>query len=68
MFTGWMVLAGLATSIQTLGSLLRKPCLGKGGQKNSTKSEFGQFTSIEKCAQQLFIELFRQSNKFAKPF
>jgi hypothetical protein len=35
-----------------IGILIEKPQAGKAGQKNLTKSEFDEFTSIEKCAQQ----------------
>jgi hypothetical protein len=36
-------------------------------QKISTKSEFYEFTSMEKCTQLLLIECIWQSQKFDKP-
>ncbi len=56
---GIQVLAGLAPSSQTIGSLLRTD--------RPAKCEFDEFTSIEKYTQILFIEHIRQSQKFDKP-
>jgi hypothetical protein len=65
--SGIQVLAGLAPSNQTAGSLLRTSRAGKASNKNSAKSEFGEFTLIEKYAQLLLIERIRQSQIFDKP-
>ena len=46
------MLAGLTPSNHIVGSLLR------------TKSEFGKFTSMEKCTQLLLIECILQSQIF----
>jgi hypothetical protein len=50
---GKQVLACLAPNSKVL---VENPLAGKVGQKNSTKREFGEFTSIEKCAQQTLTE------------
>ncbi len=56
---GIQVLAGLAQSSQTIGSLLRTD--------RPAKCDFDEFTSIEKYTQLLFIEHIRQSQKFDEP-
>jgi hypothetical protein len=48
--------------------LTENPVAGKAGQNKSTKSEFGEFTSMEKCTQVLLIECIWQRHKFNKPF
>jgi hypothetical protein len=48
--------------------LTENPGAGKAGQKKSAKSEFGEFTSMEKCTQVLLIERICQRQKFNKPF
>jgi hypothetical protein len=48
---GIQVLAGVAPSSQTVGSYLRTSLAGKSIQKNSTKREYSEFTSMEKCTQ-----------------
>ncbi len=60
---GIQVKAGLAPSIQTVGSYLRTRWLAKKWPNDG----FGEFTSVEKYTQLLFIECIRQSQKFVKP-
>jgi hypothetical protein len=45
------VLAGLATSGQTVAPLIRTPWPNKAGQKNWSKKSFGKFISMKKCSQ-----------------
>ncbi len=60
------MLAGLAPSSQTVGSLLKTPGQQSSPEKKWNKSEFGKFTSMEKYAQPLLIERSRQSQNFKK--
>jgi hypothetical protein len=50
------VLAGLAKSNQTVGTLLRNPWPMKLTYQFSQKSDFGEFTLMEKCTQQLLMK------------
>ncbi len=43
------------------------PQNGKTGWNNLAKSECGELTSMEKCAQLLFIKYIWQSTKFDHP-
>ncbi len=59
------VLAGLAPSGQTVGSLLRTPA-GKASQNFSAKCHFREFTSMEKYTRLFLIKRILQSQKFDK--
>jgi hypothetical protein len=60
-------LAGLATSSQTVRSLLRNPLGSKAVWKKITQIEFGKFASVEECTQLLLIQHIQKSKKFNKP-
>jgi hypothetical protein len=61
---GIQVLAGLATSNQTVRSLLRNPLGSKAVWKKITKIEFGKFALVEECTQLLLIQHIQKSQKF----
>jgi hypothetical protein len=64
---GIQVLGDLATSSQNSRFLFENLLTHKVGKINLTKSEFNEFTSMEKCTQLLLIERIRQTQKFDKP-
>jgi hypothetical protein len=64
---GIQVLGDLATSSQNSGTLFENLLTCKVGKINLTKSEFDEFTSMEKCIQLPLIEHIRQTQKFGKP-
>jgi hypothetical protein len=47
--------------------LIKNPLAGKAAEKNSAKSDFGEFTFMKKYTQLFFIERIWQSHKFDKP-
>jgi hypothetical protein len=64
---GVQVLTGLVSSSHKVDSLLRTPYMAYLTTKNLAKSEFGEFTSMVKCAQLIFLKSFQQNKKFHKP-
>jgi hypothetical protein len=66
-WVGIQVFADLATSSQNSRFLFENLLTRKVGKINLTKSEFDDFTSMEKCIQLLLIERIRQTQKFDKP-
>jgi len=54
---GWDTSVGWSSSIKSNSGILSEKLLAcKAGRKNSTKLDFGKFTSIEKLTQLLLIE------------
>jgi hypothetical protein len=62
-----LVMAGLAPSSQTEGSLLRTPGLQSQFERFD-KRELSKFTLMEKCTQPFLNECFRQGKKIQQTF